>query len=484
MSDNSLQHSASADVGSSTLYVDLDGTLIKSDISFESLIELLKINLLYLALIPIWMSKGLAYLKSQIAKRVSIPVTHLPLNPEFWEYLQTQKRHGRRLVLISASNQNLVNSVGDYLQVFDAVIGSDDAENLKSTNKLHRIQQLNNDQAFAYAGNSTADVAVWQEADEAILVNCPETLAEKLPASVHIQCFDPPNQTSRLLWRAIRPHQWLKNGLIFLPLLLAHQLNDLSALFQALLAFASFSLCASSVYLLNDLVDLHNDRLHSSKCHRPFASGELALPIGILTAPLLLLLSFALALLLPTGFAAILLLYWLLTTAYSLRLKKLFLVDVAVLAGLYTLRIYAGAAAVELTASFWLVGFSLCLFLGLAIVKRVTELINRDSDRADKLSGRAYHKGNLNLLTSVGSIANFLAVTVFVFYINDDYTRGLYSSPMLLWLIVPLLGLLLWRIWRFALAGSLHEDPLIFAISDHLSQALVVFCGFIIWWAI
>lgn len=482
-SNSSNPTQASATHKTSTLYVDLDGTLIKSDVSFESLLELLKLNLFYLALIPLWLSKGLAYLKDQIAQRVSIPLSHLPLNKEFWDYLQEQKNQGRKLVLISASNERLVGAVGDYLQVFDEVIGSDATHNLKSHNKLTRIQTLSGDQPFAYAGNSTADIAVWAEAEQAILVNCEAGLSKNLSGPEELLYFDPPEKTAKLLWQAIRPHQWLKNGLVFLPLLLAHQLDDITALFQALIAFASFSCCASSVYLLNDLFDLHNDRVHRSKCHRPFASGQLPLTFGFIACPLLLLLAFALALLLPFGFAGILLLYWIITTAYSLYLKKVFLLDVAVLAILYTLRIYAGAAAVELYASFWLVSFSLCLFLGLAIVKRVTELVLRENESDERLGGRAYSYENMELLTTLGTIASALAVIVFVLYINDSETRELYSSPMLLWLIFPLLVVLLSRIWRFARRGDLHEDPLVFAISDHPSQAMVALCGLIIWLA-
>ena len=467
-----------------TLYVDLDGTLIKSDVSFESLLELLKANLFYLALIPIWLSRGLAYLKHQIAQRVEIPLSHLPLNQEFWQYLQEQKNQGRRLVLISASNERLVGAVGDYLQVFDDVIGSDATHNLKAGNKLARIQALSGKQPFAYAGNSAADIAVWAKADQAILVNCEPSLANGWSDPDEILHFDSPEKTTKLLWQAMRPHQWLKNGLVFLPLLLAHQLQDFTALLQVLVAFASFCCCASSVYLLNDLVDLHNDRLHRSKCHRPFASGQLPLLVGFVAGPLLLLLAFALALYLPASFAGILLLYWFITTTYSLYLKKLFLIDVAVLAILYTLRIYAGAAAVELYASFWLVSFSLCLFFGLAIVKRVTELVLRDNESDELLGGRAYNMSNMELLTTLGTIASALAVFVFVVYINDDATRELYSNPMLLWLVCPLLIVLLGRIWRFARRGDLHEDPLVFAISDHPSQAMVALCGLIIWLAI
>lgn len=469
------------------LYVDLDGTLIKSDVSIESLLLLLKQNLLYLALVPIWLSKGLANLKAEIAARVQLPVEHLPLNPEFWRFLQEEKQRGRRLILISASNAKLVSAVGDYLSLFDAVIGSDARLNLKADNKLARIRQLNPDQPFAYAGNARADQPIWAAADEVITVNCDPALGNGLASHGQIQHFDVPDSKLVLLWKAMRPHQWLKNGLVFLPLLLAHQINNLGLLALASLGFVSFSLCASSVYLLNDLMDLDSDRRHPSKRRRPFASGRLPLTMGLLATPALLVMAFALALLLPPAFILILLFYWLVTTLYSFYLKRLFLVDVVVLALLYTLRIYAGAAAVSVAASYWLVAFSLCLFLGLAMVKRVTELVNRgqaDSSAQGRLNGRAYREQHRELLTTAGMVASGLAVVVFVLYSNDPDTRELYASPRLLWLVAPLLIVLLTRVWRFAGSGRLHDDPLIFAITDHFSQALVVLGGVIVWLAI
>lgn len=468
----------------SVLYVDLDGTLIRSDVSFESLILLLKSNPFYLFLLPLWLGRGLAYLKAQIADRVIVPVNKLPLNTEFLKYLQQQKAAGRKLVLISASNQQFVSAVGEQLPIFDAAIGSDAKTNLKAANKLRRIKQDSQGEAFAYAGNSRADLAVWAEAREAILVNCDPGLADGLDESTTVLRFDCHRDNLRHLLRAMRPHQWLKNCLLFLPLLLAHELGDLTRLLQAGIGFLSFSLCASSVYLVNDLIDLNNDRLHASKCRRPFASGRLPLALGLAAIPALLITAFVLALFLPAAFAAILLGYFLLTSLYSFYLKKLLFVDVIVLAMLYTVRIYTGAAAVAVPASYWLVAFSLCLFLGLAIVKRVAELINRGVENNNRLGGRAYQASQLELMTSVGMVANALAVLVFVLYINAPETRELYATPAILWLVCPLLVFLLWRIWRFARSGRLHDDPLIFAASDHLSQALVLVSGALVWLAI
>lgn len=479
-----LTKSAFTDSSAIDLYVDLDGTLIKSDVSFESLILLLKHNLLYLLLLPVWLSKGLANLKREIARRVDVPVRQLPMNPEFFEFLKQEKNAGRRLILISASDEKFVSAVGKTIDVFDQAIGSDGEFNLKAANKLQRILELSGDKPFAYAGNSRADLPIWAHAHQAILVNCPSSLGENLSAPDHVQHYDPPAGTARLLFKAMRPHQWLKNGLVFLPLLLAHQLGDLALVVKGLMAFVSFSLCASSVYLLNDLTDLNSDRLHPGKRSRPFAAGTLPLATGLAAIPALLLSAFIIALFLPLSFLGVLLLYWLLTTAYSLVLKRLFLVDVLVLAALYTLRIIAGAAAVSVPATHWLIAFALCLFLGLAIVKRVTELVNRGDESAAALAGRAYQWKHLELLTTMGISACSLAVLVFILYINDPATRALYGTPFILWLVCPLLIYLLWRIWTFARSGRLHDDPLIFAISDHLSQAIVVLCGVLIWLAI
>jgi 4-hydroxybenzoate polyprenyltransferase len=467
------------------LFVDLDGTLIKTDVTFESLLLLIKKNLFFIAVIPLWLLKGRANLKYQLAKRVDLPHENLPYNQQFLSYLKQEKANGRTMTLISASNQQVVSKLNEHLKLFDTAIGSDKTKNLKSVNKLKHIEKLNSGASFAYAGNSKADLPIWLKAGKVYMVNCGESLALKMPEKADvITRFDMPGSTVKNFWQAMRPHQWLKNCLVFLPLILSHQLHRMDLMLMAVIGFVSFCLCASSVYLVNDMLDLNSDRQHQSKRKRPFAAGELALSYGLMGAPLLLLASFLVALLLPLEFLIILLLYWLLTTLYSLYLKRLFLVDVLALASLYTVRIFAGSAAISVVTTFWLLAFSFFLFLGLAIVKRYTEFSNLQLVGRTLVEGRAYSTANLRMLSIWGGLSGLLSILVFTFYINAAETTQLYSSPGRLWLICPLLLLLLARIWSFAFAGDLDEDPVLFAITDRWSQLITLCCGLLIWIAI
>ncbi len=468
-----------------TLYVDLDGTVIKTDLLLESILLMLKKNIFTALLIPLWLTKGRANLKHQLAKRVSIPIELLPLNTEFHAYLKEEVERGRNIVLISASSQLPVRQVSDHLGLFIDAMGSDEDHNLKSKNKVTRILQLNPQGGFIYAGNSKDDIVVWSEASEAILVNCPRSLADNLEhEAANVQHFDAPQSAVKKFWQAMRPHQWLKNALIFLPLILSHQLNQANLLALACIAFLSFSFVASSVYLLNDMLDLNSDRQHQSKRRRPFASGELSLSYGFVGAPLLLALGFAVALALPSEFFLVLLAYWLMTTFYSLFLKSLFLIDVLTLASLYTWRIIAGSAAISVVTTNYLLAFSFFLFLGLAMVKRYTEFLNLQSQGKSSIEGRGYGVDNLKTLAALGGGASLIAVAVFAFYINAPATTQLYSNPLYLWSICPLLLYLLWRIWTLARHGELDEDPVLFAITDRRSQFIAALCGLIIWLAI
>ena len=467
------------------LFVDLDGTVIKTDLMFESILLLLKKNPLAVFLIPLWLLKGKAYLKHQLAQRVEIAVDLLPLNTEFIAYLRTQEAEGRDIILISASNQLPVRQVSNHLSLFIDAIGSDADHNLKSENKLRRIQALISKSSFAYAGNSSADLSVWFAAEEVLMVNCTAALESQLGDKTKtVTRFDPAPAYLAKFWQAMRPHQWLKNGLIFLPLILSHQIAQATLALQAVIGFISFSLCASSVYLLNDLLDLNSDRQHQSKFSRPFASGELPLGYGFLGAPGLLIAAILVALFLPPEFLSVLLIYWLLTCAYSLFLKKIFLLDVLVLAVLYTLRIVAGSAAISVVTTNWLFAFSMSLFLGLAIIKRYTELSNLQALGKTTAAGRAYSTEHLKLLSVLGASAGLVAVLVFTFYINAPDITRLYSTPAILWLICPLLLYLLGRIWLLAYRGKLNEDPVLFAITDRRSQLITLMCGLMIWIAI
>lgn len=467
------------------LFVDLDGTLIKSDVLLESILLLLQQNPLYLFLLPVWLLRGRANLKYQVARRVRIPCELLPLNPELLAYLHEQRALGRRLILISASNEKPVGEIARHIALFDDAIGSDQNINLRAQAKMERIRQLHPSGGFAYAGNSHADLTIWAQAAEIILVNCPTGIGETLlDRAQNILQLDAVTNSNETFLNAMRPHQWLKNGLIFLPLLLSHQLNNIDLLMQAAIGFTSFSLCASSVYLMNDMLDLNSDRLHTTKRLRPFASGDLALEWGFIGSPALLLAAVLVALFLDAAFLYVLATYWTLTCLYSFWLKRLFLVDAITLAALYTLRIIAGSAAIGVVTTNWLLAFSLCVFFGLALVKRFTELNNLQSTGGSEIKGRAYTTASLKAISSAGAVSSLLAVGVFAMYINAPDITRLYSMPVLLWLICPLLLYLLARIWSQAHKGLLHEDPILFAITDHRSQFITLLCAVIVWMAI
>jgi 4-hydroxybenzoate polyprenyltransferase len=472
----------------SPLFVDLDGTLIKSDWMLEAILAMLRVNPISIFRIVIWLVKGRSNLKRNLAEAVIVDIPSLPANHEFLEFLKQEKSKHRELVLISASDQKAVSAVSEHYDLFDAAIGSDGTINLKSEAKLARIREYTKDGSFSYAGNSGADFAIWQEAEEIIVVNAESHIADKAKSLITQQRplleFDKPSSLLPRLLKAMRPHQWLKNFLIFLPLILSHRLGETDLLTLTVLAFISFSLCASSVYFVNDLLDIECDRQHNSKSKRPFAAGTLPLQYGVLGAPLLFLLSLVFASLVGTQFFAVLIGYWLITCLYSLYLKRLYLLDVLTLSLLYTLRIIAGSAAIAITTTTWLIAFSGFLFLGLALLKRTTELRNLLIDGQVSTRGRDYSTDRLRVVTVLGVMSSTASILVFMVYINAANITDLYDQPVLLWAICPLFIIMLARVWYKAHAGTLDEDPVLFASHDRLSQIMLLLSGTILWLAI
>jgi 4-hydroxybenzoate polyprenyltransferase len=457
------------------LCVDLDGTLVRSDLLVESVFALLKKNFFFLFLLPIWLCRGKAHLKSQIASRVEIDVSLLPYQAEFLEFLNTRHRAGGRLILATASDSRIANAIAGHLGVFDTVLASDSGMNLSGVRKLQAIRELFGENEFDYAGNGKIDIAIWRQANAAILVNPDRGVAGALSEICRVErVFENQERKDWLAYvKAIRLHQWLKNLLIFAPLMLAHRIDEPVLLLQAGVAFLSFGLCASSVYVLNDLFDLPFDRSHPNKHMRPLASGTVPIIHGMAMVPLLLLGSFMLALSLPSEFLAVLGLYYVVTLLYTLRLKHYAMIDVIVLASLYTLRILAGAAAVTTEPSFWLLTFSMFMFLSLALVKRYSEL-RAIADTGDRIpAGRSYRASDLPLLAQFGTASTFMSVLVLALYINSDSVRLLYSRPQVIWLLCPLILYIGSRVWLLAHRNSLHEDPVVFAMRDRPSQLLV-----------
>jgi 4-hydroxybenzoate polyprenyltransferase len=461
--------------------VDLDGTLVKLDTLHQALFLLLRRSPASIFRIPGWIAKGKAYLKDQVMQRITLDATALPYHKEFLAYIRKEHENGRQLVLTTASNYRTANAVAAHLGIFAETISSNVDTNMRHSRKLEEIKTRF--PRFGYAGNDTADFPIWDEAEEIILVN-PTRPAQATYTAKANHVFIERRPIPKMLLKAMRCQQWLKNLLIFAPMFLAHKFTDPATFGNAVAAFFAFSFAASSIYVLNDLFDLSADQHHPRKCRRPFASGDLSITAGTLLIPLLVVLSLILAMLLPLSFLLTLIAYYIITTLYSWRLKQLVIVDVFTLAILYCMRIVAGSFATTTPASSWFVIFAIFLFLSLALVKRLSELREmKDQPNADHTyRERGYRVEDLPLLMAFGTASGYLSAFVFTMYLNSDRVAQLYSRPELLWLFCPLLLYWITRIWMLAWRGQMQDDPLAFAARDShtyvvgaLSVAIILF---------
>ncbi len=451
----------------SALVVDLDGTLIRTDLLHESVFGLLRQSFFNVFRLPFWLLRGKAYMKQQIADRVSLRVDLLPWHGEFLDYLRGEHAAGRQLVLATASNERYARGVADHLGIFDAVLSSSESENVSGATKLRKIETLLEGRPFEYAGNGLIDVLIWREAEGAVLVNPSAAARSRARALGKVtREFEEQPPAALALLKAMRPHQWLKNLLVLAPLVMAHQVHHLDLLLNAIIGFAAFSLCASSVYLLNDLLDLDADRQHPTKFRRPFAAGDLSITTGVIAMGVLLLGSLLLALLLPPYFFPVLLFYYAMTLAYSLWLKRAALLDGLTLAGLYTLRLIAGAAAIEVVPSFWLLAFSIFIFLSLAFIKRYSELLQLHRPDGSKVAGRGYMPVDMETVAQLGTASGYLAVLVLALYINGDKVDQMYARPEALWMLCPMMLYWISRMWLLTRRGEMHDDPIVFTIRD------------------
>ncbi len=455
------------------LCVDLDGTLIRSDLLLESLLLLLKLNPLYLLYLPFWLFRGKAALKSAIAARVKINPALLPYNREVIEWLESERRRGRQVWLCTAADARLADAVARHLGLFTGVLASNARLNLAGERKRQALVARFGREAFDYCGNGERDLAVWRSARSAVVVTASRSLARQVEAHVPVlQTFATPFHPVRSFLRAIRPYQWVKNLLVLVPLLTAHRLGDPSRLATGLLAVVAFCFCASSVYLINDLLDVEADRAHPRKSGRPFAAGDLSLAAGFIVAPVLLLAAALISAFLPLKFQLALGAYFALTVGYSLRLKRILVIDAVALAGLYTLRIIAGAVAVRIALSFWLLLFSVFLFLSLALVKRYAELDALRRQQRLRAAGRGYRVEDLAVLQSFGTAAGYLSVLVLALYINSPEVAALYRHPKAIWMLCVLMLYWISRVWMTAHRGGMHHDPILYALRDRVSLAL------------
>jgi 4-hydroxybenzoate polyprenyltransferase len=435
------------------LVVDLDGTLVKTDLLLESVLALLKRRPLFLFVLPVWLLKGRAYLKQQVARRVTLDVRVLPYRDELLDYLRAQHAEGRKIVLATACDVQIARQVADHLKLFDVVFASDGITNLRGEAKRALLVSEFGERGFDYAGDARCDRTVWTSAGRAIRVN-----AAKRGLAAYL--------------KPLRPQQWLKNMLLFVPLLAAHRLFEDAFLGKALLAFVAFGCVASSGYLINDLLDLQQDRLHPRKRTRPFAAGDLPLAYGLGMIPVLLSLGWLIGSRVSPLFLVAALAYFVLTLSYSLYLKKIVLLDVVILVCLYTIRILAGSAAVGIWPSHWLLTLSTFLFFSLALVKRYGELTILRAVDGDAAKARGYELSDAELLAAMGVASGYLAVLVLTLYIGSVTAQALYGRYQLIWFLCPLLFYWISHIWLMAHRGKMPDDPLVFATSDRTSQIL------------
>ncbi len=440
------------------LVVDLDGTLIKTDLLIESLLSLIRKQPLYLFLLPFWMAKGPASFKHEVARRISLDIAALPWRTEFLEDLWLQRGDGRSLILATGSDMALARPVADRLKLFDLVLASDGIINLCGEAKRDALVSRFGEKGFDYAadggGVARRDLVVWRSARRAVRVK---------PAH---------KQGLAMRLKALRPTHWLKNLLVFVPVFAAHRSHEPALLAKSFVAFIAFGLCASSGYLLNDLIDLDADRHHPHKRLRPFAAGDLPLSYAMGLIPALVLLGWLLGAsispLLPVMLAG----YFILSATYSLHVKKVAILDVLFLAGLYTVRIMAGSAAAGIWSSQWLLAFSTFLFFSLALVKRYSELAIMKRIDGETAKARSYELSDAELLAAMGVSSGFLSVLVLALYIASEKAQTLYAQRGLLWFLCPLMLYWIGHVWLTAHRGRMIDDPVVFAMRDRISRIL------------
>lgn len=457
------------------LCVDLDGTLIRTDLLFESFLLLLRRNFLYLFVAPFWILSGKAALKHRIAQKVDLDAAAIPYNKDLLAWIIDQKRSGRRIVLATASHRDFAEKISSHLGCFDEVLASDEKLNLSGQAKRDALVARFGAQGFDYVGNSAKDLCIWADCGSRVVVHASRpTLARARKLGSIEQVFPKPKTRLKTWLRAARVHQWVKNVLVCVPLLTSHRFSDVAAIRNVIVLFFAFSTCASVIYIINDLLDLPSDRAHAKKSSRPFASGDLSILRGVGLGMVLAIVSLILALYLPQPAQFILAGYFALTLLYSAWIKRKLILDVMALATLYTIRIIAGGAATQIKISGWLITFSLFFFMSLAICKRSSELMNLAKSNKTRTSGRFYEITDLEPLNICGISSGMLACLVILMYEGSNQAQTLYATPQLLFLLCPLLFYWISRLWVLTFRGVLQEDPILFAVRDRVSYAVSI----------
>lgn len=465
------------------LAVDLDGTLIRTDMMWESLVRLLRRNPLRAFAAFFALLRGRAAFKQVVAVQVQVDAASVPYHMQFLDWLKGQKISGRKLILATASDRRMAQPIAAHVGLFDEVMASDGKTNLRNAAKRRALNERFGERGYDYAGNSHDDLGVWSGAREAIVVNASDALAAKAAAITKVGLTFP-DRSSRLkcLLRALRPHQWVKNLIVFVPLITSHHLTFWPLAAAALACFA-LCLCASGGYVLNDLLDLEADRHHPEKRRRPFAAGDLPLSVGFLLVPALLAMSVFVAWVALPAFLWVLGAYFAGTCAYSARLKRLPLVDVFTLATLYTLRLVAGHFVTGIEYSAWLLAFSMFIFLSLALMKRFQEIQTVRGRNGHELKGRGYTAAHHGTVVTLGIVSGIAAVVVLGLYVNSAKVVELYARPKLLLLACPLLVVWICRVWLLTYRGKMHDDPTAFAFKDWASYLIGGLTLAVMWFA-
>lgn len=457
------------------LCVELEGGLIRTNLSQESILLLVRSKPWLLFFLPFWRLRGRARFKHDIARNTNLRADYIPYREDVLNWISERRVQGQDLILVTSADTTLAARVAQHLGIFSGVMASDDGADLSGRQKLNRLEAQFGKGRFDYLAPARPHNSIWKSAHAAAIVDGEDGGISTFEGEVApVRVFPRSGSRSRALSKAMRVRQWTKNVLIFVPLLTAHLVFSGPHIFAALLAFFSFCFCASSVYVINDLLDLEADRQHEKKKTRPFASGALPIRTGLWLTPLMWSLSIAFAWPLPRGVLALLGFYFALTLAYSFYLKRKMLVDVFTLALLYTIRVLLGGAAIGVTCSPWLIGFSLFIFLSLAFSKRCSELfaIQKKSEQA---AGRGYFAWDLVAMNIFGIASAYTAAIVLAEYVHSDEVRHLYRHPSWLWLLVPTVLYWMSRVWLLANRGALDEDPIVFATKDRVTYFLTIF---------
>jgi 4-hydroxybenzoate polyprenyltransferase len=463
--------------GKLPLAVDLDGTLMRGDLFSEAMLRFCAPRPWRVFTLIGWLTKGRAYAKQRLAEAAPVDPASLPYNEELVAWLHAERQSGRRIVLATASDRRAARSVADqHVGLFDGVYASDGETNLKSGRKAARLKEAF-PEGFVYAGNDAADYAVWSAARGAVVVNAPKHVARRAERCASVQkTFPRKGGALRGLLKAMRPRQWSKNVLVFVPMLTSFGWTDLGTWALAFAAFVALSLVASAVYLVNDAVDIDADRNHPKKKERPFASGQVSPFLGLALAAFLLSAGFAVGAM--TRALPALALYFVVTTLYTFWLKRQALADVFVLAGLYTLRIVLGGAATGHIASDWLLAFSCFFFLSLALVKRVAETLDQAvAAKGHGATNRGYFDHDSDVLTMMGMCAGFVSSLVLALYLQSEQVTVRFSEPLLLWVLPVCTTYWIARVWLKTARGLMHHDPIAFALADRQSWILAVLMG-------